>query len=102
MTTEDTSSGTAKKTVVDIVNSGTYQGCTDDEIQSVIDFYVQLAHSDEQTRAAQATYITEMNEMLAIADEQARKAEQRVLDHLTHRPNLVRIGEDGFPTGGDA
>lgn len=102
MTTEGTGGTQPKRTVVDIVNAGTYQGCTDEEIQSVIDYYVALARNDEQTRTAQASYIVQMNESISLAEEQARKAEERVRSLLTERPRLVTIGEDGFPTGGDA
>lgn len=59
MTTADnTTSGTSgdeqttqKRDIATLLALGTYQGMTDEEIQSVIDYYISLAHMDSESSA---------------------------------------------------
>ena len=48
--------------VQDLLKLDIFQGMTDSEIQSLIDYYVERSHADEQTKAYQAAAITSMNE----------------------------------------
>lgn len=52
----ETESGSERRDrdVQDLLKLDTYQGMTDVEIQKVIDWYVNLAHSDEQVNAYRA------------------------------------------------
>lgn len=42
---------TTKRDVATLLALGTYQGMTDEEVQSVIDYYVNLAHMDSESSA---------------------------------------------------
>lgn len=57
-----TTDGTARS-VHELLKLDTYQGMTDEEVKSLIDYYVDLAHTDETVKAAQAAQITTMQEM---------------------------------------
>lgn len=104
----DATIGSLKKhSVADVIKAGTYQGFTDEEIQAVVDFYVNLAHRDEEAKAYTAAYITQTNETIeklsAYYDETKARLEQAV--SLPKARGI--IGEDGFPVddateGGDS
>lgn len=99
----DTTIGSLKKhTPSDIIRAGTYQGFTDEEIQGVIDFYVELAHKDAEAKAYQATFITEMNERNEILKQQYEYAKARMSEVLQNLHANGRIGADGFPEEGDS
>lgn len=106
MTTEDNTSAEVKpeqRPVNELLNLKTYQGMTDDEIKSVIDWYVKQARNDEETKAAQSAIIVSMN---STTEAYAKAAEEsnNVLKQLLSKPlNLVTI-EDGVEdsTGGAA
>lgn len=50
----ETDSERRDRDIQDLLKLDTYQGMTDGEIQKVIDWYVNLAHSDEQVNAYRA------------------------------------------------
>lgn len=61
MTTENETS-TTQRSVHELLKLDTFQGMTDAEIQSLINYYVDLAHSDENVKASQVAAIQSMNE----------------------------------------
>lgn len=89
--------GLKKHTPADIIKAGTYQGFTDEEIQGLIDFYVENAHKDEQAKAYTAAYITELNERNEILRQACEDSKAKLEEALQRRTQLGRIGEDGFP-----
>lgn len=97
--TGDTTIGSLKKhSVADIIKAGTYQGFTDEEIQSVVDFYVELAHKDEEAKAYTAAEITRSNEVIESLKAQYEEARER-MERAVQLPKVRgKIGEDGFPT----
>lgn len=99
----DTTIGSLRKhTPADIIKAGTYQGFTDEEIQGLVDFYVEMAHKDEEAKAYQAAYITELNERNEFLKQQYEQAQARMEAVLQGIHTNGRIGADGFPEGGDA
>lgn len=99
----DTSTDTPKqRSVADILALGTYQGCTDEEIQSVIDFFVDAAHNDEETKARQAAAITSMNDTTDAYVKAANESNDILKQLLAKDLNLGKIGADGFPEGSDS
>lgn len=89
-----------KHTPAEVINAGTYQGFTDEEIQGVVDFYVNLAHQDEQAKAYTAAYLTEMNERVELMKSQYEEAKARMEKVLSDIPARAKIGKDGFPEAG--
>lgn len=64
-----------------LLSLDTFQGMTDSEIQSIIDFKVDLAHKDEQSRI----YAVEAQETLELLDETCAnmvESSQKVLDTI--------------------
>lgn len=59
--TTESEATTTKRSIGELLSLGTFQGCTDEEIQSIIDFKVELALQDEETKTKQAAIIEEMN-----------------------------------------
>lgn len=102
MTTEDTTTGASEeathetqRSVHELLQLETFQGMTDAEIQSLIDYYVDVAHNDEHTKAVQATEIQTMNAQCAAYDA-LRDDANSVLKRILSVPlNLVRIDENG-------
>lgn len=86
-----------KHTPQDIIKAGTYQGFTDEEIQGLIDFYVENAHKDAEAKAYTAAYITEMNERNEILRTAYEASQAKLAEVLQRTPSLGRIGADGFP-----
>lgn len=77
-TTEGGETTTTSRSIGELLALGTYQGCTDEEIQKIIDFRVDEARMSEETKAKQAAIITEMNENV----ELYTKANQEMRDLL--------------------
>lgn len=59
--TTESEATTTKRSIGELLSLGTFQGCTDEEIQSIIDFKVELALQNEETKTKQAAIIEEMN-----------------------------------------
>lgn len=99
--TETTESGETsgeqpvQRSVHELLKLGTFQGMTDAEIQSLIDYYVDVAHNDEHTKAVQATEIQTMNAQCAAYDSLRDDANSVLKQVLSAPLNLARIDESG-------
>ncbi len=99
--TETTDSGETsgeqpvQRSVHELLKLGTFQGMTDVEIQSLIDYYVEVAHNDEHTKAVQATEIQTMNAQCAAYDSLRDDANSVLKQVLAAPLNLAIIDESG-------
>ena len=99
--TETTESGETsgdqpvQRSVHELLKLGTFQGMTDAEIQSLIDYYVEVAHNDEHTKAVQATEIQTMNAQCAAYDSLRDDANSVLKKVLAAPLNLAIIDESG-------
>lgn len=99
--TETTDSGETsgeqpvQRSVHELLKLGTFQGMTDAEIQSLIDYYVEVAHNDEHTKAVQATEIQTMNAQCAAYDALRDDANSVLKQVLAAPLNLAIIDENG-------
>ena len=99
--TETTDSGETigeqpmQRSVHELLKLGTFQGMTDAEIQSLIDYYVEVAHNDEHTKAVQATEIQTMNAQCAAYDSLRDDANSVLKQVLAAPLNLAIIDESG-------
>lgn len=98
----DTTEQPTQRSVQDLLKLDTFQGMTDPEIQSLIDYYVELAHMDEQTKAYQAAAITSMNETTERWNKAADESNDLLKQMLSVDLNLGKIGTDGFPEGSES
>lgn len=97
-TTESGETGSeqpVQRSVHELLKLGTFQGMTDVEIQSLIDYYVEVAHNDEHTKAVQATEIQTMNAQCAAYDSLRDDANSVLKQVLSAPLNLARIDESG-------
>lgn len=99
--TETTDSGETsgeqpvQRSVHELLKLGTFQGMTDAEIQSLIDYYVEVAHNDEHTKVVQATEIQTMNAQCAAYDSLRDDANSVLKQVLAVPLNLAIIDESG-------
>lgn len=99
--TETTDSGETsgeqpvQRSVHELLKLGTFQGMTDAEIQSLIDYYVEVAHNDEHTKVVQATEIQTMNAQCAAYDSLRDDANSVLKQVLAAPLNLAIIDESG-------
>lgn len=84
-----------QRSVHELLKLGTFQGMTDEEIQSLIDYYVEVAHNDEHTKVVQATEIQTMNAQCAAYDSLRDDANSVLKQVLSAPLNLARIDESG-------
>lgn len=84
-----------QRSVHELLKLGTFQGMTDAEIQSLIDYYVEVAHNDEHTKAVQATEIQTMNAQCAAYDSLRDDANSVLKQVLATPLNLAIIDESG-------
>lgn len=84
-----------QRSVHELLKLGTFQGMTDAEIQSLIDYYVEVAHNDEHTKAVQATEIQTMNAQCAAYDSLREDANSVLKQVLAAPLNLAIIDESG-------
>ena len=84
-----------QRSVHELLKLGTFQGMTDAEIQSLIDYYVDVAHNDEHTKAVQATEIQTMNAQCAAYDSLRDDANSVLKQVLAAPLNLAIIDESG-------
>lgn len=84
-----------QRSVHELLQLGTFQGMTDAEIQSLIDYYVNVAHNDEHTKVVQATEIQTMNAQCAAYDSLRDDANSVLKQVLSAPLNLARIDESG-------
>ena len=99
--TETTDSGETsgeqpvQRSVHELLKLGTFQGMTDAEIQSLIDYYVEVAHNDEHTKVVQATEIQTMNAQCAAYDSLRDDANSVLKQVLAAPLNHAIIDESG-------
>ena len=84
-----------QRSVHELLKLGTFQGMTDEEIQSLIDYYVEVAHNDEHTKVVQATEIQTMNAQCAAYDSLRDDANSVLKQVLAAPLNLAIIDESG-------
>lgn len=84
-----------QRSVHELLKLSTFQGMTDAEIQSLIDYYVEVAHNDEHTKAVQATEIQTMNAQCAAYDALRDDANSVLKQVLAAPLNLAIIDESG-------
>ena len=102
MTTEDTPvEVTQPRSIGELLSLPTYQGMSDEEIQSIIDFKCGLARSDSVARAQQQTNLVAMNSMVEV-HAQALEESTRLYESLLSRKARPAMIEDGDAIGGMA
>lgn len=84
-----------QRSVHELLKLSTFQGMTDAEIQSLIDYYVDVAHNDEHTKVVQATEIQTMNAQCAAYDSLRDDANSVLKQVLAAPLNLAIIDESG-------
>lgn len=84
-----------QRSVHELLKLSTFQGMTDAEIQSLIDYYVDVAHNDEHTKVVQATEIQTMNAQCAAYDSLRDDANSVLKQVLSAPLNLAIIDESG-------
>lgn len=98
-TGSDTGSTTTEqptqRSVHDLLKLDTFQGMTDVEIQSLIDYYVEQAHQDETVKLAQQTEIQTMNAQCAAYDALRDDANSVLKQVLAAPLNLGTIDSNG-------
>lgn len=72
--TENIDNSVPQRTVRELIKLDTYQGMTDVEIESIVEYYKEVARNDETVRTEQITYIQQMNEWCAYYDKAANEA----------------------------
>lgn len=100
MTTEDTPVEiTRLRSIGELLSLPTYQGMSDEEIQSIIDFKCDLARSDSVARAQQQTNLVAMNSMVELHAKSLEES-TRLYDGLLAREATPAMIEDGDAIGG--
>ena len=84
-----------QRSVHELLKLKTFQGMTDAEIQSLIDYRVSVAHDDEVTRAAQAAEIQNMNAQCAAYDALRDDANSVLKKVLSVPLSLGTVSQDG-------
>lgn len=94
MTTEN---GTIKalpdRDIGQLLGLGTYQGMTDSEIETVIDFKIRIALTDAKNLAVMNAQMDVANEMIRVAQESASYSRE-VMDRLLSGSLLLRKVEE--------
>lgn len=102
MTTEDTPvEVTQPRSIGELLSLPTYQGMSDEEIQTIIDFKCGLARSDSVARAQQQTNLVAMNSMVEL-HAKALEVSMRLYEGLLSRKATPAMIEDGDAIGGMA
>lgn len=96
--TEENTTVQAQRSVHELLKLKTFQGMTDAEIQSLIDYRVQNAHNDEFTKLAQATEIQKMNAQCATYDALRDDANSVLKKVLAVPLSLSTVSQDGTVT----
>lgn len=75
-----------------LLNLGTFQGMTDEEIQMVIDYKIKYALSEQEIKLKQAVYIEKMNSDIALSTQVANEANDIYKDILGKSLKLETVG----------
>lgn len=100
MTTEETPvEVTQSRSIGELLSLPTYQGMSDEEINSIIDFKCDLARRDSISRTQQQTNLVAMNSMVEL-HAKALEESTRLYEGLLARAVRPAIIEDGDAIGG--
>lgn len=75
-----------------LLNLGTFQGMTDEEIQLVIDYKIKNALSNEKIKLEQAVYIEQMNSEIALRTQAVDEANAIYKEILGKTLKLETVG----------
>lgn len=75
-----------------LLNLGTFQGMTDEEIQIVIDYKIKYALSEQEIKLKQAVYIEKMNSDIALSTQVANEANDIYKEILGKSLQLETVG----------
>lgn len=75
-----------------LLNLGTFQGMTDEEIQMVIDYKIKYALSEQEIKLKQAVYIEKMNSDIALSTQVANQANDIYKEILGKSLQLETVG----------
>lgn len=92
---------TQPRSIGELLSLPTYQGMSDLEIQSIIDFKCDLARSDSVARAQQQTNLVAMNSMVEL-HAKALEESTRLYEGLLSREAKPAMIEDVDAIGGTA
>lgn len=90
---------TQPRSIGELLSLTTYQGMSDEEINSIIDFKCDLARSDSVARAQQQTNLVAMNSMVELHTK-ALEESTRLYEGLLSRETKPAIIEDVDATVG--
>lgn len=97
---ETTETTPKKRSVAELISLGTYQGMTDEEIQSIIDFEKNLAEQNGRIEALKQTDIVTMNEILESNRAAQQHSEEVLKSVLTVPLKLATIDSEGVVSNG--
>ena len=97
---ETTETTPKKRSVAELISLGTYQGMTDEEIQSIIDFEKNLAEQNGRIEALKQTDIVTMNEILESNRAAQQHSEEVLKSVLTAPLKLATIDSEGVVSNG--
>ena len=89
-----------KRSLPELMALKTYQGMTDEEIQSIIDFEKQIAMQNGRTEALRATDIVAMNEIVESNRSTQQHSEEVLKSVLTVPLRLATIDAEGVVSNG--
>ena len=89
-----------KRSVAELISLETYQGMTDEEIQSIIDFEKNLAEQNGRIEALKQTDIVTMNEILESNRAAQQHSEEVLKSVLTAPLKLATIDTKGVVSNG--
>lgn len=75
-----------------LLNLGTFQGMTDEEIQLIIDYKIKYALSEQEIKLKQAVYIEKMNSDIALSTQVANEANDIYKEILGKSLKLETVG----------
>lgn len=75
-----------------LLNLGTFQGMTDEEIKLIIDYKIKYALSEQEIKLKQAIYIEKMNSDIALSTQAANQANDIYKEILGKSLNLETVG----------
>lgn len=75
-----------------LLNLGTFQGMTDEEIQIIIDYKIKYALSDQKIKLEQAVYIEKMNSDITLSTQATNQANDIYKEILGKSLNLETVG----------
>lgn len=103
MTTDETPvEVTQPRSIGELLSLPTYQGMSDEEIQSIIDFKCDLARRDSISRTQQQSNIVAMNSMVELHAKALEESAKLYEGLLSRNMEPVMIGDVDATEGGTA